>query len=235
MVPDPETEAVPPEEPSSSDDKTEEVIELEHGSESSLTGFAPSFHAVQKNQTPLQNSKGRKAGISFPTEGEVIDDFKIIEVLGEGAFGIVYLAEQLSLGRKIALKITSDRGEEARTMASLEHENIVRVFSETRDPDQGFRLICMQYISGPTLAEVIQYLNRHDPNERNGKLFIQAVDELSKGSTTLDPVALRGREFLQHADLPTVVAWIGSSFAEALRWLILMGFSIVISSPPIYY
>ena len=147
----------------------------------------------------------------------MIDDFKILQVLGEGAFGVVYLAEQISLGRKVALKITSDRGEEARTMASLEHENIVRVFSETRDSEQGFRLICMQYVPGPTLAEVIDYLNRHDPNVWSGKLFIQAVDELSKGSTTLDPVALRDREYLRQADFPTVVAWIGARLAEALE------------------
>lgn len=79
-------------------------------------------------------------------------------MLGEGTFGKVYLARQVSLDRQIALKVTANRGSEARTLASLEHDHIVQVFSETVHPERNQRLLCMQYVPGTTLERIIRAL-----------------------------------------------------------------------------
>jgi serine/threonine protein kinase len=80
-----------------------------------------------------------------------LGDFRLLELLGEGAFGKAFLAEQVSLRRQVALKVTADRGGEARTLGSLEHDHIVRVFSEAVLPGPGLRLLRMQYVPGSTL------------------------------------------------------------------------------------
>lgn len=85
--------------------------------------------------------------------GETLGDFVIHRLIGRGAFARVYLATQTSLDRKVALKISADRGEEGRTLALLEHENIVRVFSEHRFPERSLRAICLEYIDSATLGQ----------------------------------------------------------------------------------
>ena len=66
-------------------------------------------------------------------------------------FSRVFLARQLSLDRLVALKVSSAGSQEARTLASLEHDHIIQVFSETIDWSSGQRLLCMQYVAGTTL------------------------------------------------------------------------------------
>ena len=85
------------------------------------------------------------AGVSGPTNfgdepaPKALGDFRIIREVGRGGMGIVYEAEQLSLGRRVALKVlpyaaTMDPKQlqrfhnEARAAASLHHEHIVPVF-----------------------------------------------------------------------------------------------------------
>src|SRR5262245_47158048 len=95
------------------------------GAESSLsepanpTVQAPSFAEKLPTVKPLQFEAGMK-----------IDDFELIREIGRGGFAVVFLAKQLSLGRFVALKISPNRGHEAQTLASLEHDHIIQVFSE---------------------------------------------------------------------------------------------------------
>jgi serine/threonine protein kinase len=148
--------------------------------------------------------------------GQRLDDYEIISVLGAGAFATVYLARQLSLDRQVALKVSANSGTEARTLASLEHEHIVRVFSETIDGHHNRRLLCMQYVNGTTLQQVLEILARRDPATRNGQAILDAIDELSTRPAMFDPAALRDRELLRGADWIEAVCWIGGRLAEAL-------------------
>src|SRR3989304_2277997 len=105
---------------------------------------------------PHRRARPRAFGPPFkpadlPEPGHHIDDFEIRTVLGEGSFGKVYLALQVSLDRLVALKVTANRGSEARTMASLEHDHIVQGFSEAVEPQRDLRLLCMQYVAGTGL------------------------------------------------------------------------------------
>jgi hypothetical protein len=86
-----------------------------------------------------------------------LGDFRILREIGRGGMGVVYEAEQLSLGRRVALKVLfghaiGDRTarerfrREAKSAARLHHTNIVPVFEVGRDGDVSF--YAMQLIQG---------------------------------------------------------------------------------------
>ena len=106
-----------------------------------------------------------------------IQGFTILGPLGEGGMGTVYLAEEEDLGRRVALKVVSHSFEsiqptesrsrflrEARTMAQVEHPNIVRVYRLGRcDDDRDF--LAMEYVEGETLAQRIDRLRVIHPTD----------------------------------------------------------------------
>ena len=91
--------------------------------------------------------------------GETISHYRIIEQLGEGGMGVVYLAEDTTLGRQVAMKFLTStapdlRGRflrEARAVSLLTHPNIATVFDygETAQ-DQPY--IVMELIKGEPLS-----------------------------------------------------------------------------------
>src|SRR5207245_11672213 len=217
---------IEPSQPSESSRATE----LEGGGSAGLregatTEAAPSFRQPLASPPPGEG-KGARAGSpsrlpGLPEPGQRLDDFDLLQILGEGAFGRVYVARQVSLGRQVALKVLANSGNEARTMASLEHDHIIRVFAETvRD---NLRLLCMQYVPGTNLDAIVRLLAQSLPAaERptrlmwDGCAFLSAIDELSPQAAPLEPASLRDREFLSSCDFIEVVCWIGSRLAEAL-------------------
>ena len=96
--------------------------------------------------------------------GKTISHYRVIEKLGQGGMGEVFLAHDLSLDRKVALKFLPDiylgdrerlvRFErEARLLASLNHPNIAAVYGfEQAD---GKRFLVMELVEGETLAHRI--------------------------------------------------------------------------------
>jgi hypothetical protein len=151
------------------------------------------------------------------TPGERLDDFRIERLLGEGSFARVYLATELSLDRQVALKISANAGREARTMAGLEHDHIVAVFHETTSQTHGARIICMQYVQGPNLAELIDGLARVPVEERSGAKILELVDAAA-GPTLFNAQALHDRQALEASDYESACLWIGTRLAEALAF-----------------
>ena len=97
-------------------------------------------------------------------EVRTLGDFRLIREVGRGGMGVVYEAEQISLGRRVALKVlpfaaTMDPRHlqrfhnEARAAASLHHEHIVPVYAV--GCERAVHFYAMQFIDGHTLAEVI--------------------------------------------------------------------------------
>jgi tetratricopeptide (TPR) repeat protein len=97
--------------------------------------------------------------------GSTLSHYRIIEKLGAGGMGEVYLAEDLTLGRKVALKIlplemASDRGRaqrflrEARAASALNHANVC-IIHEVGQTDDGLLYIAMERIEGDTLDSTI--------------------------------------------------------------------------------
>jgi eukaryotic-like serine/threonine-protein kinase len=176
------------------------------------TGAAPPFRAALTTNplSPVATSP------MIPQPGMVLNDFELLRVLGAGAFGQVYLARQVSLGRLVALKVTANQGNEARTLARLEHPHIVQVFAEVLDAERDLRLLCMQYIPGTTLQRVMDELRRRPRAEWNGQAFLEIIDALCSHAVALDLAALRDRELLGECDFLEAVCWMGTRLAEAL-------------------
>jgi serine/threonine protein kinase len=107
-----------------------------------------------------------------------LGDFRLLREIGRGGMGVVYEAEQLSLGRRIALKVlpfalTLDPRQlqrfknEARAAAHLHHSNIVPIYSV--GCERGVHFYAMQYIEGQTLAAVLRELQRGGTEDRGSR------------------------------------------------------------------
>ncbi|MBU1728307.1 protein kinase [Patescibacteria group bacterium] len=99
------------------------------------------------------------------TKGTIVSHYRIIEKIGAGGMGEVYLAEDTKLNRQVALKFlssqflsTSDAKtrfvNEARAAAALDHPNICPVYEI--DEANGRSFIAMAYINGVSLAEKVK-------------------------------------------------------------------------------
>ncbi|MBI3465137.1 MAG: serine/threonine protein kinase, partial [Planctomycetes bacterium] len=132
------------------------------------------------------------------TAGQQIDDFDLLTLLGQGAFGQVFLARQRSMQRLVALKISADRGNEPQTMAQLDHPQIVRVYDQRVLPERGQRLLYMQYIPGGTLQAVIEWVRRTPPADRSGMTLMAAVDQALREAGQEPPADSRTRQRYAH-------------------------------------
>ncbi len=98
-----------------------------------------------------------------------LGDFRILRQIGRGGMGVVYEAEQESLGRHVALKVLlggpmldarqlARFKREAQSAARLHHTNIVPVFGVGES--DGLHYYVMQYIEGRGLEQVLADLQR---------------------------------------------------------------------------
>ena len=104
------------------------------------------------------------SGSRFERAVRKLGDYRIVRQIGQGGMGAVYEAIQESLGRRVALKILSDRGRyrpneierfglEARSAARLHHGNIVPVYGFGEN--HGARFYAMQFIDGRGLDRIL--------------------------------------------------------------------------------
>ena len=94
---------------------------------------------------------------SLPDVGDEFLGFRLIGELGRGSFGRVYLARQAGLAdRPVVLKVTADVVDESQTLAQLQHDNIVPVYSVHRVGR--LRAVCMPYLGSVTLRDVVDDL-----------------------------------------------------------------------------
>jgi serine/threonine protein kinase len=118
-----------------------------------------------------------------------LGDFRIVREIGRGGMGIVYEAEQISLGRRVALKVlpfvaTLSPAQlqrfknEARSAAALKHPNIVGVYSI--GCERGVHYYAMEYVEGPSLAEVVEV--RAESKEHGAKS--SEVEQQSSSTST---------------------------------------------------
>jgi WD40 repeat protein/serine/threonine protein kinase len=112
---------------------------------------------------------GTAAEGAAPCLPRQIGDYRIVREVGRGGMGIVYEAEQVSLGRRVALKVLPRQvvqdgvalerfRREARSAAKLHHTNVVPVFDVGQDGEISY--YAMQFITGQGLDLIINELSR---------------------------------------------------------------------------
>ncbi len=141
--------------------------------------------------------------------GMNVGGYRVESLIGRGGMGVVYLAEHVALGRRVALKVVAPelvRDEafrdrflrEARLAASLEHPNIIPVY-DAGDAG-GVLYLAMRYVDGENLGDVIK---------REGALSVErTVDVLSKVAGALDEAHRNG---LVHRDVKPDNVLLGAS------------------------
>ena len=98
--------------------------------------------------------------------GKVVSHYRVLEVIGGGGMGLVYRAEDLKLGRAVALKFLPEEvgddlkarerfEREAKAVSALNHHNICTVYDF--DEYEGHPFIAMELLQGKTLREHIAY------------------------------------------------------------------------------
>ena len=97
--------------------------------------------------------------------GRTVSHYRILSDLGKGGFGVVYLAEDTHLGRRVALKFSTAAAEntqyrarflrEARAASALNHPNIAGIYDYGETPD-GQPFIVMELVTGTDLHHVIR-------------------------------------------------------------------------------
>ncbi len=122
---------------------------------------------VEKDVRGAEESSAGPSGRPAATPLQQVGDYRILREIGRGGMGVVYEAEQLSLGRRVAVKILMSppggNGQnherfrrEARAAARLHHTNIVPVFEVGQDG--GVCFYVMQFIPGQGLDQVLDEL-----------------------------------------------------------------------------
>lgn len=172
-----------------------------------------------------------------------LGDFRLIREVGRGGMGVVYEAEQISLSRRVALKILPFAAAldsrhlqrfktEAQAAAQLHHTNIVPVYAV--GCEQGTHYYAMQFIEGQTLASVIHAkledrATRDERQKSAGKKNSTTVDDRAQAtrpsnpdprSSTLQP---RSSIFDSRDSIFRTIATLGIQAAEALEYAHQMG------------
>jgi serine/threonine protein kinase len=128
----------------------------------------PTIAAMEQWKSQRESKSGGRASLG-PMRLKQLGDFRILREIGRGGMGIVYEAEQLSLSRRVAVKVLPKQSllddkhllrfrREARTAAKLHHTNIVPVLGIGEH--DGFHYIVMQYIDGVSVDAIIPQLAR---------------------------------------------------------------------------
>ncbi|TWT77003.1 Serine/threonine-protein kinase PrkC [Posidoniimonas polymericola] len=138
-----------------------------------LPSYLEGLHLLQESLG--ENSLDDLAGVNTLLDGarqaqpkdassKRVGDFELINIIGRGGMGVVYEAWQLSLDRRVALKMlpiaailderqTARFTTEAQAAAGLHHQNIVPVYAVGQE--RGIHFYAMQFIDGHSLAEAI--------------------------------------------------------------------------------
>src|SRR5438128_11095800 len=110
------------------------------------------------------------------TPTEVAGRYRLDNRLGAGGMSTVFQAEDTVLERAVAVKLLAEHlaedeafvarfRREALAAARLQHPNIVQVFDSGKDPESGRHYIVMEYVDGPSCADLIRQHRMFDTDD----------------------------------------------------------------------
>ena len=153
-----------------------------------------------------------------------LGDFRIRREIGRGGMGVVYEAEQISLGRRVALKVLPFAAvlekkhlhrfqNESKAAAGLHHGNIVPVYSV--GCERGVHYYAMQFIDGRSVAQMLDQMRQHvgtmplSENEKAARTRRLTGELASESLQPHGPVAdgsAASASVLEHSPLPSIVS-----------------------------
>ena len=152
-----------------------------------LADFFENHRQLERLATPLRSASDTMLQLQPDRQ---LGDFLIRREIGRGGMGIVYEAEQISLGRSVAIKVLPFAAmldeqqlrrfrNEAHAAAVLQHPHIVSVFYV--GCERGVHFYVMPLIEGPSLMEIVSQARREADDRRTS-------DAVAADASTL-PVA----------------------------------------------
>jgi eukaryotic-like serine/threonine-protein kinase len=200
---------------------------LEKGEINDPEEFASRFPALQNSlnmfilvYSILDKDPGFQAlqeGIAWPESSDQFLGYKIVDELGRGTFGRVYLAREPALGnRRIALKIATGGGMEAEILGQLQHPNIIPVYSVQQDVTTGLTAVCMPFLGRATFQDVLDraFIDKKPPGSARTILDIIQNIEQCEEDVEQPPVDA----MLRQCSYVDGVIYIGSQLADALAY-----------------
>ncbi|PIE24750.1 MAG: hypothetical protein CSA62_02645 [Planctomycetota bacterium] len=173
-----------------------------------IEALFPTMLAMERFKLSRESSRAGQASLG-PHKLERLGDFELVRELGRGGMGVVFEAEQKSLGRRVAVKVLPRQQlmherqlkrfeREARTAAGLHHTNIVPIFGT--GVQDGFHYYVMQYISGLGLDDVVRELRKKGAEE-NPLLrpLVRKHDGKSSQAHAIARIGLQAASALAHA------------------------------------
>jgi serine/threonine protein kinase len=158
------------------------------------------------------------AGPLFPAVGETLGEFCLLDELGRGTTGRVFLATQPSLAdRPVVLKLGPPSGREHLSLARLQHTHIVPLHSSHDFPRRRLRALCLPYFGGTTLDRLLEVLRDRPPGQRSGQDLIAALRK-SENDACLSDFGFRISDFLSRLSYIQAVCWIAACLCDALHY-----------------
>ena len=147
---------------------------------------------------------------SVPSPGKTVSHYRVLNLIGGGGMGVVYRAEDLKLGRAVALKfIPEELGgdpvalarfeREARAASSLSHPNICTIYEV--EEHEGTPFIVMEYLEGMTLRDLITQAAIASPLTKTRKPPLGVEDVLDIGLQIVDGLDAAHQKSIIHRDI----------------------------------
>jgi serine/threonine protein kinase len=206
------------------------------------------LHVATSSTSQAGSVPGRGAASAERLLGMPLGDFRLVREIGRGGMGTVYEAEQLSLGRRVALKVLpfaaalDDKHlqrfkNEAQAAAQLHHAHIVPVYAV--GAERGLHFYAMQLIHGQNLAELVADLRARqgpaEPSDAGAQPDAESTGAIRYTPLPTSPPAAATQSALgaqlstQRSDRPTdffrTIAGLIAQAAEGLEYA--HGFGIV--------
>lgn len=165
--------------------------------------------------------ESRRSGGSppFPEPGQTFGEFQLLDQVGQGAHGRVYIARQPSLAdRPVVLKLASLAGQEHLSLARLQHTYIMPLYWAHDDRALGLRALCMPYFGGASLAQLLARLEDVSPAKRTGRDLLAALIAAGEDHRLAPPVQGPACRQFEKASYVEAICRIGACMAEALDY-----------------